>query len=211
MKKISKQFKQDIESLVAEIETKTTGEIVPVVLERSDSYPSAHFRLAVVLSLILPVTLYFAPIPIHDPIWFLAAQGLGIALGLLLAFLPKLKRMMLTKGQMNEEVYQRAIQAYYEHGVANTQDRDGVLIFISMLEHRALILADIGIAAKVDNDQWNMILKDGLLALKKNNLHEALLGLINATGDKLTQHFPKNSKEFADNHTSELDDGLRTK
>lgn len=210
MKKISEQFKQDVNSLVAEIEAKTTGEIVPVVLERSDSYPSAHFRWAVILSIIFPVCLYFAPIPLHDPIWFLAAQAIGVALGLLIAFSSKAKRLMLTRGQLNEEVHQRALQAFYEHGVGNTKDRDGVLIFISLLEHRALILADIGIAAKVANDQWDAILKEGLINLKRNNLNEALLGLIRGTGDKLTQHFPRNTQESEDNQVSELDDGLRT-
>lgn len=210
MKKISNQFKQDVDNLVTEIETKTTGEIVPVVLEYSDSYPSAHFRWAVFFSVLFPVCLYFAPIPLHDPIWFLATQGLGIVTGLLIAFIPKVKRLMLTRGQLNEEVHQRALQAFYEHGVGNTKDRDGVLIFISMLEHRALILADIGISAKVGSDQWDVILKDGLINLKKNNLNEALLGMIRETGDKLTQHFPRNPKENADNQASELDDGLRT-
>lgn len=210
MKKISAQIKQDVESLVGEIESKTTGEIVPVVLDRSDTYPAAHFRWAVILSLLFPVCLYFAPIPLHDPVWFLAAQGAGIALGLIIAFSAKAKRLMLTKGEINEEVHQRALQAFYEHGVGNTSDRDGVLIFISLLEHRAVILADIGISAKVNNDQWGAILKDGLTNLKKDNLSEALLGLIRATGDKLTQHFPRNSKENDDNQASELDDGLRT-
>lgn len=142
MKRINKQFKAEIQSLVSEYEKQSTGEIVPVILANSDSYPSAHFRWALLLSLLLPALLYMAPIPIQDPIWFLAIQAGGAVLGLLLAFNHKAKRMMLTKGQMNEEVHQRALQAYFEHGVHTTKDRDGVLVFMSLFERRAEIIAD---------------------------------------------------------------------
>lgn len=204
--KISEQIKQEVQSLIQEIESKTTGEIVPVILKQSDSYPAAHFRLAVFFSLLFPLILYIAPLPIHDPIWFLAVQAIGCALGLLLAFHPKLKRLMLTRGEIAEEVHQRALEAFFHHGVHTTNDRDGVLIFISMLEQRAEILADIGIAAKVDSSEWTNILKHGLEHLKNNNMTEALLSTIRASGDLLIKNFPRS----LENHASELDDGLRT-
>lgn len=211
MKRITKQVKQDIELLIADIEKKTTGEIVPVVLADSDSYPAAHFRWAIFLSLIFTVGLYFAPIELPDPIWFLAAQALGITLGLIIAFFPKAKRFMLTKGEMNIEVHQRALQAFYEHGVGNTSDRDGVLVFISLLEHRAEILADIGIAQKVPQADWQHILSSSLLKLKSGDLPGAITSAIYEIGDKLTQAFPRlASEEKTSNQESQLDDSLRT-
>tara|TARA_R110000868_G_scaffold154736_2_gene380956 strand:+ start:17690 stop:18325 length:636 start_codon:yes stop_codon:yes gene_type:complete len=210
MKKLTKEFMADIKSLVTEIESKSTGEIVPVILESSDSYPSAHFRWALLLSLVAPVLLYMAPLSIDDPIWFMASQSIAATLGLIIAFHPKLKRFMLTKNQMNEEVYQRALQAYFEHGVHTTKDRDGVLIFISNFEHRAHILADIGIAAKVDEQTWKAILNKALIDLKNRDLPKALTGMVRETGELLTRDFPRNSQENADIQQSELDDGVRT-
>lgn len=211
MKRLTKQVKQDIELLIADIEKKTTGEIVPVVLSHSDSYPAAHFRWAIFLSLTFTIGLYFTPIELPDPIWFLAAQALGIALGLIIAFFPKAKRFMLTRGEMSVEVHQRALQAFHEHGVGNTSDRDGVLVFISLLEHRAEILADIGIAKKVPQADWQQILNSSLLQLKSGDLPSAITSAIHGIGDKLTQTFPRlTSEEKTANHESELDDGLRT-
>lgn len=211
MSKLDKQTKATISDLVAEMESKTTGEIVPVVLENSDSYPAAHFRFALLLSVLLSVGLYFAPIDFQDPVWFLAAQGLGIVLGLVLAFNSKIKRLMLLKKEINEEVYQRALQAYHEHGVANTKDRDGIMIYISLLERRALIMSDIGISAKVDNSEWQSMLGDALKKIKQGELAQALMDLVRASGDKLAQHFPRIDGGKSDHEISELDDNLRTK
>tara|TARA_R110000868_G_scaffold25366_6_gene98883 strand:- start:5254 stop:5889 length:636 start_codon:yes stop_codon:yes gene_type:complete len=210
MKKLTKDFKDDIKNLITDFESRSTGEIVPVVLDTSDSYPSAHFRWALLLSLLAPVLLYLAPITVTDPIWFIAAQASFATLGLLISFHPKFKRFMLTKNQMNEEVYQRALQAYFEHGVHTTKDRDGILIFISNFERRAHILADTGIAAKVEAKVWQDILDKALIDLKSGNQAQALTTLVRETGELLTQQFPRNLSENAAIKQSELDDGVRT-
>lgn len=210
MKKLDQVLKNEIESLIGEIEQKTTGEIVPVVLARSDSYPAAHFRLALLLSIILPLGLYMAPLSLPDPIWFLAAQALAIFLGLILAFHPRFKRLMLTKGEISEEVHQRALEAFYHHGVGNTSDRDGVLLFISLMEKRAEILADIGIAKNVSNDEWSGILKNTLKELKAHKIESALLIAIREIGDKLTQHFPRKDEENSAKQSNQLDDHVRS-
>lgn len=205
--KVTNQIKQDVQNLVQEIESQTTGEIVPVILANSDSYPAAHFRWALFLSLLFPLILYLAPIPISDPIWFLATQAGGCLLGLMLAFHPKFKRLMLTKGEMTEEVHQRAVQIFFQQGLHTTEDRDGVLVFLSLLEHRTEILSDVGIAAKVPAQAWSDILQQEIHHLKRGDIATALLSTIRATGDLLIEHFPRGSGQA---HTNELDDTLKT-
>ncbi len=208
MKIISDAFKQDIEGLVADYEKKSTGEIITVLLKTSDSYPSAHFRWALFLSIIFPSALYLSPFTTNDPIEFLAAQALGIIMGFLIAFNQKAKRIFLSKKQLNEEVYQRALQAYIEHQVVATEHRNGVLLFLSFFERRIHIFADIGISKVVANEKWQEMIKETLPLLKKGQYEETLQELVNKTGIILTEHFPRDCSEIKSQ--SHLDDGLRT-
>ncbi len=210
MKIISNAFKQDIEDLVADYEKKSTGEIVPVLLKTSDSYPSAHFRWALFLSILFPSALYLSPFTTNDPIEFLAAQALGIIMGFLLAFNQKAKRLLFTKKQMNEEVYQRALQAYVEHQVIATEHRNGVLLFLSFFERRIHIFADTGISKVVSNEKWQEMINETLPLLKKGQYEETLQGLIHKTGELLTEYFPRDNNQSENNTKSRLDDGLRT-
>ncbi|PIP89686.1 MAG: hypothetical protein COW01_04675 [Bdellovibrionales bacterium CG12_big_fil_rev_8_21_14_0_65_38_15] len=210
MKAISKQFKEDIKSLIAEYETKTSAQIVPVLLNSSDSYPSAHFRWALILSLCFPVILYISPLTSNDPIEFLVAQGIGVIAGFIIAFYSKAKRLFLTKKQMNEEVYQRAIQAFHEHNLTQTPQRNAVLIFISFFERRIHIIADSGALEKISNKKWEDLIKGQLGSLKKGQYEESLMELIHGTGRLLTEHFKQVTNKYEDNVESGLDDELRT-
>lgn len=210
MKAISKQFKEDIKSLIAEYETKTSAQIVPVLLNSSDSYPSAHFRWALLLSLTFPVLLYISPLTFNDPIEFLVAQACGIIIGFLIAFHPKVKRFLLFRKHMNEEVYQRAIQAFHEHNLSQTPQRNAVLIFISFFERRIHIIADSGALEKISNKKWEDLIKEQLGSLKKGQYEESLMELIHGTGHLLAEHFKQVTNNYEDNVESGLDDELRT-
>ncbi len=210
MKAISKQFKEDIKSLVAEYESKSSAQIVPVLLNSSDSYPSAHFRWALLLSLTFPFLLYISPLSFNDPIEFLVAQACGIILGFLMAFHPKAKRFLLSKKHMNEEVYQRALQAFCEHNLTQTAQRNGVLIFISFFERRIHIIADRGALEKISNKKWEELIKDQLVSLKKGQYETSLMELIHGTGRLLSEHFVPLTSKYEDNTETGLDDELRT-
>ena len=58
---ISLKDKEIISKLIKEAEVKTHSELIPMVVKRSDDYPAAHFRCAIVVSFIFSLGLYFSP------------------------------------------------------------------------------------------------------------------------------------------------------
>ena len=74
--------------------------------------------------------------------------------------------------------------------ISHTQGRTGVLIFVSLAERYARIIADEGIAAKVDQKEWQAAI-DGLTAqMREGHVAEGFLAAIGACGEVLARHAP---------------------
>ena len=171
-----------IKELIQAAEKKSDSEMVPMIVLRSDNYPAAHFRLAIIVSFLFSLGLYFSPLAIINPIYFLWIQIPGLILGYLLANISFFARLMITKQEIEFEVTQRAIEAFFEHNLHTTQEHNGVLIFISILERKIKIITDVGVRQKVEQKIWD----DGFV--------EALKNTINSTSDILECYFPITGK-----------------
>ena len=183
-------MRETIEKAVQEAESKTIGEIVPMVLKASNAYPAVSWRFAFVFSVFLSGATYLL-YPYFDTLIYFLFQLVFLLLGLGLIQIPGLKRHFLSQPEIEEETYQRAIQAFYENNLHTTHNRTGILIFVSLLEHKIHILADSGIHQKVEKDTWQIIVKQLSTEIRKNNLKEGLREAILKCGDMLSHHFPK--------------------
>jgi putative membrane protein len=201
--KITTADKQAIKECIKKAEQTTSGEFVPVILSSSDHYPAAHYRLAIILGGLIPLTYnYFMPADSLVTLW---ATLSGLLLGYLLAFIPAIKRIFITKAERDEETYQRALQAYYELGVTNTKLRTGVLIFLSLLERKVFILADNGINSVVEKEYWQEQVKILTQSIRQQKFISGVEQVLANISSKLTQHFP-----IAADDKNELDDKLYT-
>ena len=201
--KISDQDKAAIKEFIKQAEANTSGEFVPVILSSSDHYPAAHYRLAIILGGIVPLTYnYFNDANAIITLW---ATLSGLLLGYLLAYIPLLKRAFTTQAEINEETYQRDLQAYYELGVTNTKDRTGVMIFLTLLERKVFILADNGINSVVEKDFWQRQVKILTESIKQNSFISGMEQVLLNIGKQLKSSFP-----IADNDENELEDKLYT-
>lgn len=108
--------------------------IYEMVVRNSDVYPAAHFRSGLLLTGIISTILYFLPFTMGDPILLLYVQAGAFLLGYLLAYGKKWKRFFTTNKEMREEVYQRALECFYEYGL--NSKNNSVLVFASVLERR---------------------------------------------------------------------------
>ena len=143
-----------IQQAVAEAEQRTSGEIVPYVVPRSDTYEGIVWKGAGIAA--APgAGLYGCDIPV------LRRMGTGVApYGLgnryagagcrhgrrsVSAFAPPIGRMLAGSASLTRAVHRRAMKAFVEEEVFATRERTGVLIFISLWEHRIEVLGDAGI------------------------------------------------------------------
>ncbi len=181
--------KDKISQAVLDAEKNTTGEIVPMIVAQSDEYPGARWRLAVVTALLFGFLAYFF-LGSFDPIWILWAQIPGLYLGYWLGTFGVILRPFLASSKIDEEVHQRALQAFFSRNLHATKDHTGILVMVSLLEHRVEILADSGINVKVSKDTWDVIMTDMIARIKSDNLTEGFCTAVRECGEVLAKDFP---------------------
>lgn len=198
--------KDDIAGTVGNVEKKTAGEVAVMVVDSSDNYPESFILSGILLgslTALLVTDLFF-----NDSLWiFLPLTALfAFFFGWLTNKLPMVKRYFIPQARIEEEVEQRAIQAFYEKGLYKTRDNTGVLFFISLLEHKVWILADKGIYSKIPQETLNTYALDVAIGIKEKKAAQALCQEISKVGKILAEHFPVRADD-----TNELPDQVITK
>ena len=179
-----------VEEAIGRAEAKTSGEIVPMVVDQSDAYLHVNF----IGALIVQFAAFLAAIwllPVFDPLWILLAQVAGLVSGYLaFGHVSTLKRICLSPRIAEEEVFERALRAFRELEVSRTAERTGILILVSLLERRVQVLADSGINARVKPGTWDEIVEIVLAGIKAGDLCRGLCDAIDRCGEILSREFP---------------------
>jgi putative membrane protein len=175
-------------------ESKTSGEIVPMVVTSSARYTEIEL-CGVITGLFLGMLLGWLW---HDP-WESYRLNLwpvvGATVGFLIARIPAVKRRLASKSRIAEAVNDRCMSAFTEHGLHYTRDHTGILILVSLLEHRVEVLADRGINEKVPPGTWNEIVEILTLGLKSRHAGDAFCKAVERCGDTLATHFPRQADD----------------
>jgi putative membrane protein len=180
----------EVVQAVASAEQRTRGEILPVIVERSDRHAAAEW-LAALSFLVLGSALLAYWLPWNLPAETLLVQFALGALGYGMArTLPGFKRIFITPRSATHSAEEQAFQEFFRAGLHNTVDACGVLLFVSLLEHRVVVIADKGIHSKVDVSTWVEIDEIILKAVRANALKDGLLRGIERAGELLARHFP---------------------
>lgn len=201
MKSLAQQFLSDqdrekIIQTVKEVEQETSGEILPMVVSQSYTYPMADVIGGTVLA--LPIALILTYL-IGGWLW-IGHQNMWLFIGLLTVCfilfhqlckrILWLKRFFISQREVDEEVEEAATTSFFREGLYKTQDATGILIFISVFEHRVWVLGDEGINKKVSADQWDKIVHIITDGIKQKNQVEAICLAVKEVGQILKQHFP---------------------
>jgi putative membrane protein len=215
--KFSEEDLKRIESTVKEAESKIMGEIVPVYVKQSDSYPEALpnafiFGFLLTAGLILIADLFFIewgkPIFSENYLYFFMITLLGGFFCYILAkYVSFIRYFFIDYERMNYCVDLQARKCFLEYEVFNTQLRNGILLYVSEFEHEVEILGDSGINKKVNSAEWQLIADAMIKHLKKKRKCEAFIEGINKSCDLLIKHGFRRIHE----NENELSDNLRIK
>ena len=179
-----------VHAAVRDAESRTIGEIVPVVVERSDAHAGAAWVCALV-ALLLGSALLERFLPWSEPHWLLAAQlGLGAAGFLLARTLPDLERLFVPPATAREVAEEQALIEFHVLGLRETRERTGVLLFVSLFEHQVVVLGDSGIHAKVGDEHWKRTRDAVLAGIARGSVRDGLVDGVRACGAILAEHFP---------------------
>ena len=179
-----------LETAVIEAEQHTAGEIVVVVSRACDDYASAGWRLAVVLAALalLGVGVFVPSVPL---LGLLAAQAAALVAGHALARLDPVRRRLIAPELIETRVSERARRAFAENGLARTEGRTGILVFVALLEHRVIVLADEGIHRALGPDErWQEVVDLVTAGLRDGRVVEGLLAGVGRCGALLAAHVP---------------------
>jgi putative membrane protein len=179
-----------VRDAVRAAEKRTSGEIVPVILERSDGHPSAEWRCAL-FALLGGSALLERFLPWSVPHELLFCQlVLGSAGFLLARCLPDLARLFVSEARATESAEEQSLQEFYRQGLRETRERTGVLIFVSLYERRVIVLGDAGIHARVGDAHWQRT-RDAILdGVARGSVADGLVAGVRACGEVLAEHFP---------------------
>src|SRR5436190_14482229 len=186
---ISKQNSERISAAIRAVEQKTSGEIVCVLARSSSDAVALPILIAAVVALALPWLLVaLTTLPV---LRVLALQVLTfVALAGLLS-LPRIRVMLMPRAARRAVAHRAAMEQFISRGIARTDDRCGILIFVSLAERYARVVADDGIAAKVPQRQWQAAV-DALIAhMKDGRIADGFIAAIELCGNELAAHFPR--------------------
>jgi putative membrane protein len=193
---------QMVEEAVAAAEKKTSGEIVPMIVRRSSTVGHVPLLLmSVFVALFMVVDgpgLQYVWLGEHWA-WYLLDAVVLLILSNGLSQLPMVQRWLTTQADEIEQVEMRAELEFYESGMHTTQGATGILLFVSLMERRAVVLADRAIDERVPPGTWDEVCRTMVQGIKEKHVGLGLVAAIEKCGDILAEEFP-----IADDDENEL-------
>jgi putative membrane protein len=192
-------------------EGRSSGEIVPYVVGRSDDYPEAAWTGAslgaIGASGLAGLVYHFGAVwGAASLVWLVLPAFAGAGLGFLAGGrIPAVGRRLISAESIERRVRLRAEAAFLEERVFDTRDRTGILVMVSLHERRALVLADAGINAKVAQEEWQAIVDRLVAGIRQGQPAVAMAAAITECGDLLASR----KVERRDDDENELSDELR--
>ncbi len=201
-----------IEQKIIEIEKQTSGEIVPVIARRSTTSGHVPYVLAAVLAILI-LSFDFLSWQLDYLLWprtYILILNTLIFIGLLITLSHKafILRLFTPSKDMTIQVNRRALNEFYNKRVHHTQRSTGILIFVSLDEHRALVIGDDLISEKLNSEDWQEVVQLLLNGIKSKKMAQGFLDAIERAGELLKNNFPaeKNNANELENHLIILDE-----
>jgi len=209
MLRFSEEDHRLVTEAVARAERLSDGEIVTVVAERSDPYHDVALHWAVLAMLLVPAAIAAVPQSVVDDVaatflgWnaelgrpllmlFLVVKLAAVFLivRLILAWGPL--RMALTPGATkSRRVGRRALEIFRVAAEKKTHGRTGVLLYLSLMEHRAEIVADEAIHSQVKPEVWGEAMEALIDKVKDGRPGEGVALAVDRIGEVLATVLPK--------------------
>ncbi|MGN6269841.1 MAG: TPM domain-containing protein [Sphingomonas sp.] len=207
---ISESDRARIAAAVTAAEATTDAEVATIAARQSDAYHDVGLHWAVLgMFLVLAIQ---AATPGHFvglldalagggwgrdwPTWLLLTAQLAmlVIVFLVLRYLfaiPRLRMALTPRATKSRRVRARAVLLFRASIESRTATRTGVLLYLSEAEHRAEIVTDAAIHAKVPGKAWGEAMASLTDAIRDDRPGDGLVEAIAAIGRILAEHFPR--------------------
>jgi putative membrane protein len=211
---LTDEDRQKVSAAIAAAEANSNGEIVAVTTPISDPYHDVGLHWALVPLFAVLAWAAWRPSALEwwydfllggwgsDPtmsqlltlLMVFAALKFTVAL-LILKWMPL--RLALTPGATkSRRVRRRALAIFKSAAERRTTGRTGILIYLSMAEHRAEIIGDEAITKVTTPETWGEAMAALLVEVKAGRVGEGIVAAIEQVGVVLAEHFPRSSADI---------------
>lgn len=202
-----------ISAAIETAEQTTSGEIFVVAAQRSSAYRHVPIAWAALAAMLTPGLLALVGVD-ASRLWpfaggWVAGHAAGresvadaavygvllmqivlFAVVYLIVSVDSVRLAMTPNWVKRDRVHRVAFSQFLSHGIHLTTQRTGVLIYVSVAERRAEIVADEMIYEKAEREVWRRIVSDLTLAMRARRKAQGLEAAIAAAGAALAAHFP---------------------
>jgi putative membrane protein len=207
--RLSEADHAQVSAAVAAAEAHTRGEIVTVVAGASDGYRDValHWAVLAMLGTLAALATWpgvalhlyglvagaWADAPGPGALYLLALLVVTLVFLLVRLLLGSLSaRLWLTPGTTEQRRVRRAALAHFRSAAqGRTAGATGVLLYLSLAERRAEIIADAAIHGRVAPELWGEVMADLLAGVRDGRPGDGLAAAIERIGAVLAEHFPR--------------------
>lgn len=199
-----------IAQAIAAAETQTSGEIFAIVTDERPRYGAIALGVATFAAFALPflaVLLGLDPARLvpFDGGWhqgsprlevlrtieaYAALQALVFLITLALTWFTPLGLWLTPRSIRRDRVHGEAMKQFLSRGLHITAERTGVLLYVSLADHVAEVVADEGIYAKVAPELWGDTILALIEGIKSGRAADGFVQAIGIAGGVLAEHFP---------------------
>ena len=186
---ISAEDRERISAAIRAAEAKTSGEIVCVLAQSSATATALPVFLAAVGALALPWLLVsLTAMPVYR---ILSLQI--VAFVILTGFFcwPPVRVALMPRRARRALAHRVAMEQFRFRGLAGKSGRTGVLVFVSLAERYARIIADDGISARVPQSHWQGAIDALVTHMRDGRIADGFVAAIDLCGNELGKHFPR--------------------
>ncbi len=184
----SKDDHEAVSAAIQAAEKRTSGQIVCVLAHASSDYAHIPILWASALALATPWPLInYTPWSVQR---IFLIQLLVFIVAAIVFSLTPLRLALVPRGVRRARAHRAALEQFVVRRIANTRNRSGILIFVSLAERYARIIADDGIAQKVQASEWQAaidVLRDNMRA---GRVARGFTAAIERCGVVLAAHAP---------------------
>jgi len=204
MKEFNEDFKTKLYQTIEEIENNSLVEVVTIIRQQSGKYRDVGLRVAAIFTGIIFSIMFLMPFTINPYlIYIITIISFLITLYTVMLIPPVLRLFISTKRiERSVEIMGRAV--FQKGGIRFTEERIGVLIFVSYFEKKVFIVSDRGVQLAVPQEDFDKIQTQFDAIFESSNISESFLKALSSTKEFFTEYIPP-----VENDINELPDDLK--
>ena len=183
-----KEDREAVAEAIREAEKRTGAQIVCVLAHASSGYAHIPVLWASVLALVTPWPLIV--FTLWSVQWIFLIQLAVFIVAVLLLTQTPLRFAVVPRAVRRAQAHHLALEQFMVRRVGRTKNRTGVLIFVSLAERYARIIADDGVAQKVSKAEWQAAIDALVSHMRGGRIAAGLAAAIGQCGTVLAAHVP---------------------